>query len=99
MITSNSDLYANFTLEKKQDTNQTTWTAVRSKNKFKDFKWGYASDKIINNQETDDGWIPIQPIEFINSNDKQYIPYGEDWNEFEFKLTKEDGKVLIDEPE
>lgn len=95
-FTSNSDLYNNFTLEKKQNNNQTTWTAVRTKNEFKDFKWGYASDKIINSQETDDGWLPIQPIEFINVNNKQYIPYDEEWDEFEFKLTKEDGTELID---
>lgn len=96
-FTSNSGLYGNFTLEKKQDNNQTTWTAVRNKNTFKDFNWGYASDKIINSQETDDGWIPIQPIEFINVNDKQYIPYDKEWNEFEFKLTKDDGTELIDD--
>ncbi len=95
-FTSNSGLYDNFTLEKKQENNQTTWTAVRNKNEFKDFKWGYASDKIINGQETDDGWLPIQPIEFINVNNKQYIPYDEEWDEFEFKLTKEDGTELID---
>ena len=98
-FTSNSDLYNNFKLEKKQDTNQTTWTAVRNKNEFKDFKWGYASDKIINSQETDDGWIPIQPIEFINSNDKQYIPYDEEWDEFIFKLRKADGTELIENEE
>ena len=98
-FTSNSDLYNNFTLEKKQENNQTTWTAVRSKNTFKDFNWGYASDKIINNQEIQDDLFPIQPIEFINANDKQYIPDGEEWNEFEFKLTKADGTELIDNPE
>lgn len=96
-FTSNSSLYNNFTLEKNQNNNQTTWTAVRTKNEFKDFKWGYSSDKIINSQETDDGWLQIQPIEFINVNDKQYIPDAEEWDEFEFKLTKEDGTELIDD--
>ena len=96
-FTSNSDLYANFTLEKKQDNNQTTWTAVRNKNTFKDFNWGYASDKIINSQEINDDFFPIQPIEFINANDKQYIPDGEEWYEFKFTLEKEDGTILIED--
>ncbi len=98
-FTSNSDLYNNFTLEKKQENNQTTWTAVRSKNTFKDFNWGYASDKIINNQEIQDDLFPIQPIEFINANDKQYIPYDEEWDEFIFKLRKADGTELIENEE
>ncbi|MCR1951295.1 cell wall-binding repeat-containing protein [Clostridium sp. DSM 100503] len=74
------------------DSYRTTWTAIREKNIFKDFRWtGITEDKILVPEEDKDY---IYPIEYINEEDKDYIPFGEDWGDFTVTLRKPDGTIL-----
>ncbi len=94
-------VHDNFKLNKNSNNNYTTWTAIRNKEIFKDFEWDEKNNTIINSSSLEDH---IFPIRFINDNNKLYIPYGEDWDEFEFTLEKVDGTVLdedttLDDPD
>lgn len=87
-----SDINKNFRLEKNlNDNNRTTWTARRNIEKFKDFEWDAGHDEIINSSPDEEYEFPIK---FINEDGKQYIPYGDDWDEFEFTVKKSDGTIL-----
>ena len=87
-----SDINENFRLEKNlNDNNRTTWTARRNIEKFKDFKWDDEPNKIINPSPNEEYEFPIK---FINEDGKQYIPYGDDWYDFEFTVKKVDGTIL-----
>lgn len=84
-------VHDNFKLNKNSNNNYTTWTAIRNKEIFKDFEWDEKNNTIINSSSLEEH---IFPIRFINDNNNLYIPYGEDWDEFEFTLEKVDGTVL-----
>ena len=87
-------IQSDYRLEKSVNNSRTTWTAIRDKSIFKEFRWnGSDNDNIINPEENEDY---IYPIEFIDENDKIYKPFGEDWNQFTFSLTKPDGTILDD---
>ena len=67
------------------------WTAIKGKHIFKDFSWGSEHSKIINPSTYDDYYISLN---FINTNGGKYIPYNEEWDDFEFTLRKANGEVL-----
>ena len=65
---------------------RTTWTTIRKKAIFKEFRWnGNLDDNIINPEENKDY---IYPFEFIDESNNTYIPFGEDWDDFSIELKK-----------
>ncbi|MDU7068466.1 MAG: hypothetical protein E6343_10890, partial [Clostridium perfringens] len=78
---------SDYKLEKNiNDSLRTTWTTIRKKAIFKEFRWnGNLDDNIINPEENKDY---IYPFEFIDESNNTYIPFGEDWDDFSIELKK-----------
>ena len=82
-----------FNLEKDIDgNNRATWTVRKVGNTFKTFSWGDDCPDVITNPLNSDEYV--FPINFVNSEDKVYLPYNEEWDDFIITITKEDGTEL-----
>ena len=95
--TSNGDfvldniVHRGYILEKNISGNNKIWTVVKGNNIFKDFIWGNEYNEIIKPSKYKDYDISLS---FINDKGANYIPYNQDWDDFEFTLKKADGTIL-----
>lgn len=84
-------VHRGYILEKNISGNNKIWTVVKGNNIFKDFIWGNEYNEIIKPSKYKDYDISLS---FINDKGANYIPYNQDWNDFEFTLKKADGTIL-----
>lgn len=84
-------VHRGYILEKNISGNNKIWTVVKGNNIFKDFIWGSEYNKIIKPSKYKDYDISLS---FINDKGANYIPYNQDWDDFEFTLKKADGTIL-----
>ncbi len=73
------------------DNSYTTWTTIRNTEIFKDLRWANEEKVIINPSETEEYSIYY---ELINDKDEAYLPFGEEWNDINVTLTRENGTIL-----
>lgn len=84
-------VHRGYILEKNISGNNKIWTVVKGNNIFKDFIWGSEYNEIIKPSKYKDYDISLS---FINDKGANYIPYNQDWDDFEFTLKKADGTIL-----
>lgn len=84
-------VHRGYILEKNISGNNKIWTVVKGNNIFKDFIWGNEYNEIIKPSKYKDYDISLS---FINDKGANYIPYNQDWDDFEFTLKKADGTIL-----
>lgn len=84
-------VHRGYVLEKNISGNNKIWTVVKGNNIFKDFIWGSEYNEIIKPSKYKDYDISLS---FINDKGANYIPYNQDWDDFEFTLKKADGTIL-----
>lgn len=84
-------VHRGYILEKNISGNNKIWTVVKGNNIFKDFIWGSEYNEIIKPSKYKDYDISLS---FINDKEANYIPYNQDWDDFEFTLKKADGTIL-----
>ena len=84
-------VHRGYILEKNISGNNKIWTVVKGNNIFKDFIWGNEYNEIIKPSKYKDYDILLS---FINDKGANYIPYNQDWDDFEFTLKKADGTIL-----
>ena len=84
-------VHRGYILEKNISGNNKIWTVVKGNNIFKDFIWGSEYNEIIKPSKDKDYDISLS---FINDKGANYIPYNQDWDDFEFTLKKADGTIL-----
>ena len=84
-------VHRGYILEKNISGNNKIWTVVKGNNIFKDFIWGNEYNEIIKLSKYKDYDISLS---FINDKGANYIPYNQDWDDFEFTLKKADGTIL-----
>lgn len=84
-------VHRGYILEKNISGNNKIWTVVKGNNIFKDFIWGNEYNEIIKPSKYKDYDISLS---FINDKGANYIPYNQDWDDFEFTLKKADGTTL-----
>ena len=84
-------VHRGYILEKNISGNNKVWTVVKGNNIFKDFIWGSEYNEIIKPSKYKDYDISLS---FINDKGANYIPYNQDWDDFEFTLKKADGTIL-----
>lgn len=84
-------VHRGYILEKNISGNNKIWTVVKGNNIFKDFIWGSEYNDIIKPSKYKDYDISLS---FINDKGANYIPYNQDWDDFEFTLKKADGTIL-----
>lgn len=84
-------VHRGYILEKNISGNNKIWTVVKGNNIFKDFIWGNEYNEIIKPSKDKDYDISLS---FINDKGANYIPYNQDWDDFEFTLKKADGTIL-----
>lgn len=84
-------VHRGYILEKNISGNNKIWTVIKGNNIFKDFIWGSEYNEIIKPSKYKDYDISLS---FINDKGANYIPYNQDWDDFEFTLKKADGTIL-----
>lgn len=84
-------VHRGYILENNISGNNKIWTVVKGNNIFKDFIWGSEYNEIIKPSKDKDYDISLS---FINDKGANYIPYNQDWDDFEFTLKKADGTIL-----
>ena len=84
-------VHRGYILEKNISGNNKIWTVVKGNNIFKDFIWGSEYNEIIKPSKYKDYDISLS---FINDKGANYMPYNQDWDDFEFTLKKADGTIL-----
>ncbi|MDU2162198.1 fibronectin type III domain-containing protein [Intestinibacter bartlettii] len=84
-------VHRGYILEKNISGNNKIWTVVKGNNIFKDFIWGSEYNEIIKPSKYKDYDISLS---FINDKGANYIPYNQDWDDFEITLKKADGTIL-----
>ena len=84
-------VHRGYILEKNISGNNKIWTVVNGNNILNDFIWGSEYNEIIKPSKYKDYDISLS---FINDKGANYIPYNQDWDDFEFTLKKADGTIL-----
>ena len=87
-------VHRGYILEKNISGNNKIWTVVKGNNIFKDFIWGNEYNEIIKPSKYKDYDISLS---FINDKGANYIPYNQDWDDFEFTLKKKADGTILDE--